>query len=77
VDLLDLKSGLEDKTDQELMELLQDIRHNRRTPPQTVRKSETKKSTTKKESTLSLDALLASDPNMKDRLLAALLGGKK
>ena len=78
MDLSDLKSELGEKSDQELMDLLQGIRQNRRTPAARP-KAETKKTTNKSE-TISLDALLASalqNPEMKAALLAQLKGGKK
>jgi hypothetical protein len=78
VDLFNLASELGEKSDDELMALLQDIRQNRRTP---VTKTSTPRSGTKttsaKKSDISLDALLASDPSMKDKLLAILMEGKK
>lgn len=77
MDLQDLRSVIENMSDEELLVSLQEIRQNRRTIKP---KAETKTAGIQKQSSMSLDDLLASakaNPAIAAQLLAALQGGRK
>ncbi len=79
MDLSQIRKTLEQMTTEELQASLQTIRQNRRTPAARPHKAETK-TKVKKDTGMSLEALLTSamnNPEMKAALLAQLQGGKK
>jgi hypothetical protein len=80
MDLSEIRKTLEDMSDEELMQTLQGVRQNRRTPAPRTQPTAKAKTSTPAKASMSLDALLASaknDPAVKAALLAQLTGGKK
>jgi hypothetical protein len=70
VDLTDLRKSVSTLSDEDLLGLLKGIRSNRRISKP---KTESKKTTTQKPSTIGIDALLASaSPDMIASLIATL-----
>ena len=81
MDLSEIRQLASQMTDEELQGALMEIRQNRRAPATPRQTSTKKKADTNKQSSLGVDALLASalsNPEMKAKLLQALTqGGKK
>lgn len=81
MDLLDLRKMIQNMTDEQLQAVLMEVRQNRRTPVARTsapkKRAEPKPKATPELGLNELIALAKDNPEMREKLVQALLGGKK